>query len=167
MRLPATVSAAAIGLAALAALVLSGATNPNTATPAPVVCITIHGASGQPAFVKAEVADTTERMLRGLMFRSYLPPNRGMLFDFGDTVLVPFYMKNTYIPLSIAFISAEGIILDILDMEPLDEESRAPAHPYRYALEVNQGFFETHGLGVEDRISFRYRQGAGSGQKLW
>ena len=157
MLAPAIVRATAIGLAALAVLVFAGAANPHAVTPPPVACITIHGASGQSAFVTAEVADTTERMLRGLMFRTYLPPNRGMLFDFGDTMLVPFYMKNTYIPLSIAFISAEGIILDILDMEPLDEESKAPAHPYRYALEVNQGFFEAHGLKTGDRVAFRYR----------
>ncbi|MDP6101486.1 MAG: DUF192 domain-containing protein [Dehalococcoidia bacterium] len=158
MHQRATIRAAAIGLAALAVLVLSGATNPQTVTPPPLVCITLHGASGQAAFVKAEVADTTEMMLRGLMFRSYLPPSSGMLFDFGDTVLIPFYMRNTYIPLSIAFISAEGEILDILDMEPLDEERRAPTHPYRYALEVNQGFFEMHHLKAGDRVYFTYRR---------
>ena len=102
----------------------------------------------------AEVADTTEKLLRGLMFRRHLPPDRGMLFDFGGTVQVAFYMKNTHIPLSIAFISADGEIVDILDMEPLDEQSRAPAHPYRYALEVNLGFFEAHGLGTGDRVTF-------------
>ncbi|MEE9201688.1 MAG: DUF192 domain-containing protein [Dehalococcoidia bacterium] len=129
-----------------------------TAAPAPaatVAHITIQGASGQAVAVTAEVADTTEKLLRGLMFRRHLPPDRGMLFDFGGTVQVPFYMKNTYIPLSIAFVSAEGEIVDILDMEPLDEQSRAPAHPYRYALEVNRGFFETHGLGTGDRVTFR------------
>jgi hypothetical protein len=149
------VRGAATGLAVLAVLVLSAAATPRTSPPPTVAHLTIQGASGQAVAVTAEVADTTERMLRGLMFRRYLPPNRGMLFDFGATVLVPFYMKNTYIPLSIAFISAQGEILDILDMEPLDERSRAPTRPYRYALEMNRGFFKRHGLGVGDRVTFR------------
>lgn len=149
---------AAAVAAMLAALVLSASATPHTSPPVKVTHLTIVGSSGQQATVAAEVADTTEKMLRGLMFRRYLPPDRGMLFDFGTTVQAPFYMKNTYIPLSIAFISPEGYIVDILDMEPLDERSRAPSHPYRYALEVNRGFFLRHDLKVEDRVSFGLAQ---------
>ena len=135
-------------------LALSVSAIPYTGPPVQVAQLTILGSSGQQATLTAEVADTPEQMMRGLMFRRHLPADRGMLFDFAVTVLVPFYMKNTYIPLSIAFISAEGEIVDILDMEPLDERSRAPSHPYRYALEVNRGFFDRHGLHTGDLVLF-------------
>lgn len=104
------------------------------------------------AELKVELAVTAEQRSRGLMFREELPEERGMLFVFERETKAGFWMKNTKIPLSIAFIAGDGMILETQDMEPLSEELHTPAQAYRYALEVNQGWFERHGLGLGDRV---------------
>ncbi|MFA4836900.1 MAG: DUF192 domain-containing protein, partial [Dehalococcoidia bacterium] len=63
-------------------------------------------------------------------------------------------MRETLIPLSIAFIAANGVIVDIQDMEPLSEKEYIPQKPHRYALEVNQGYFAENGISVGDRVEF-------------
>ena len=103
------------------------------------------------------MAATPEQFQTGLMNRKSLPEMQGMLFDFslyGGSVNIPFFMKNTYIPLSIAFISGDGAIIDIQDMEPLTETLHYPSGAYRYALEVNQGWFQKYGITVGDTIKF-------------
>jgi uncharacterized membrane protein (UPF0127 family) len=90
--------------------------------------------------------------MRGLMYRTALGQDRGMLFVYEVEQHLSFWMKNTRIPLSIAFIDSTGRITDILDMKPLDDR---PPHylssePVMYALEVNQGFFEERGVRVGD-----------------
>jgi len=95
---------------------------------------------------------TAEQRSRGLMFREAMPEESGMLFVFGRETKTGFWMKDTKIPLSIAFIASDGLILETQDMEPLSEELHTPARAYRYALEVNQGWFERHGLGAGDRV---------------
>ena len=117
--------------------------------------VAIAGAEGKVVCIRAEVADTTEKISVGLSRRSSLPQDGGMLFIFDKTVTYPFWMRDTYIPLSIAFISEEGVIVDIQDMDPLSERSHYPAQSYRYALEVNQGFFQRNGIGVGSRVEFR------------
>lgn len=77
-----------------------------------------------------------------------------MLFVFQQDQGGAFWMKNTLIPLSIAFIAADGSIVDIQDMQPLSEDLHRPSRPYRYALEVNQGFFRDNGLGPDSRVEF-------------
>ena len=107
--------------------------------------------------IEVEIAATPEEFQTGLMYRKSLPGMQGMLFDFklfGDSVAIPFYMKNTYIPLSIAFISGDGAIIDIQDMEPLTETLHYPSGAYRYALEVNQGWFGKYGIKVGDAVKF-------------
>ncbi|MEX0801469.1 MAG: DUF192 domain-containing protein [Dehalococcoidia bacterium] len=102
--------------------------------------------------LEVEIADEPQERAPGLMFREELPEDAGMLFVFPGDTQVGFWMKDTTIPFSIAFIAAEGTILDVRDMEPLSEElTRAPG-PYRYALEVNQGWFQRHGYGLGDRV---------------
>jgi uncharacterized protein len=101
---------------------------------------------------QVEIADTPELRERGLMFRTDLDPDGGMLFVFDDDRPRSFWMKNTMIPLSIAYISANGRILEIHDMEP---QSLAPVrsrYPARYALEVNQGRFSEVGVAVGDTV---------------
>ncbi len=71
-----------------------------------------------------------------------------MLFLFGGMAQGPFWMKNTYVPLDIAFLSPEGVVNEILEGEPESEDLLQPAAPYLYVLEVNQGWFARHGLGV-------------------
>ena len=96
--------------------------------------------------VRAEVAaDSTTRMF-GLMMRQSLGPNEGMLFVFDDKAQHCFWMRNTLLPLSIAFIEDDGSIVNIADMAPKTEDSHCPARPVRYALEMEQGWFAKRGL---------------------
>ena len=99
-----------------------------------------------------ELARTAEERSRGLMFREELPEDQGMLFVFPNDTTTGFWMRDTSIPLSIAFIAADGMILDVQEMEPLSTELHQSPSPYRYALEVNQGWFGRHGLGTGDRL---------------
>jgi uncharacterized membrane protein (UPF0127 family) len=103
--------------------------------------------------IRVEVAATPDTREKGLMFRESLPPNTGMLFIFPETRRLSFWMKNTYIPLSIAFLDDDGIILNIEPMAPRDETSRTLSRgPARYALEMQQGWFEEHGVKAGDRV---------------
>jgi uncharacterized membrane protein (UPF0127 family) len=114
--------------------------------------VTIETSGGAEVKVRVEIADDYFERARGLMHRTALGENRGMLFVYTNEDQPSFYMKNTLIPLSIAFMDSEGCIVDIQDMEPLDEEtSHVSTKPAQYALEVNQGFFEERGVEVGDR----------------
>ncbi|MFW5694564.1 MAG: DUF192 domain-containing protein [Alkalispirochaeta sp.] len=99
-----------------------------------------------------EIADTEERRRQGLMFREELGPDEGMLFVFPDSQTRSFWMKDTPLPLSIAYISARGTILEIHDMEPYSEEPVRSRFPARYALEVNQGRFAEVGVTEGDDV---------------
>lgn len=131
------------GLAALAALLaLPGAADPLVTYP---LKIKGHG-------VRAEVADTEEARMTGLMFRDSLPENRGMLFVYQREERSAMWMKNTYVPLSVAFIDRRGVILNIEDMEPLTLDSHASAGPAKYALEMNRGWFKKRGIRKGDKV---------------
>ena len=106
------------------------------------------------AEIKAEVARTYRQKATGLMFRNELKDGHGMLFVYPADYILSFWMKNTYIPLSIAFLCAEGVILEIHDMEPLSLETVHSSRPARYALETPQGWFERAGLKPGDRFDF-------------
>lgn len=108
--------------------------------------------SGERVEVEVEIADDDTERQRGLMGRTELAENAGMLFIFEDEQPRSFWMKDTLIPLSIAYIAADGHIVDIQDMQPLDETSYPSAEPAQYALEVNQGFFREQGIQVGDRL---------------
>jgi len=101
-----------------------------------------------------EIVDTPEAMSRGLMYRKELARNRGMLFVYEEEQRLSFWMANTSIPLSIAFIRADGTIVDIQDMAPFDRTSHVSAAPALYALEVNQGWFCDKGVNVGDRVEW-------------
>ena len=95
----------------------------------------------------AELAISIKEISTGLMYRKEMDENRGMLFVYPYVSDVAFYMKNTYIPLSVAYIDPEGVIQEIYDMEPLNEESvPSKSDNIRYILEVNQGWFAKHGI---------------------
>lgn len=98
------------------------------------------------ATLSIEVADTPSKQSRGLMGREELAADSGMLFDFKGETSTAFYMKDTSIPLSIAFIDSSGTVLAIEDMKPFDLTPVTPPGPYRYAIEVNQGWFEEQGI---------------------
>lgn len=108
--------------------------------------------SGEQLLV--EVADTPEERRQGLMNRETLAEDRGMLFVFESEDYRSFWMKNTGIPLSIAFISNDGVIMEIRDMTPYSMESVESTHRAKYALEVNQGTFERLGIDVGAEILF-------------
>jgi hypothetical protein len=96
--------------------------------------------------LNAEIADTAELRETGLMNRKYLPVNNGMLFVFESERVLNFWMKNTHVPLSIAFADTNGIIIQISDMKPLDLSLTSSKLPARYALEVNQGWFKHNNI---------------------
>jgi uncharacterized membrane protein (UPF0127 family) len=108
---------------------------------------------GEEVEVRVEIADSPDEQATGLMNRTALAEDRGMLFVFPEEEVRSFWMKNTLIPLSIAYIDSEGRIVDLQDMKPLDDEEPhyVSAEPARYALEVNKGFFEENGVEVGDR----------------
>ena len=99
-----------------------------------------------------EIADTQETRSEGLMFRRSMADNHGMLFIFEYEHQASFWMKNTTIPLSIAFIAADGTIRQIEDMEPESLSSVASRRNILYALEVNQGWFEERGIDEGDKM---------------
>ena len=97
-----------------------------------------------------EVANTQEKRSKGLMFRKHLPENTGMLFVFSYEDYRYFYMKNTLIPLDIAFFDSQMKIVSIKQMEPLDETTVPSDKKAMYALEMNKGFFEKERINVGD-----------------
>ena len=113
--------------------------------------------------VRVEVADDLAEQAQGLMDRTALGESRGMLFVYPEEHELSFWMKNTLIPLSIAFIDSEGRIIDIQAMKPLDDEPPhyVSAEPAQYALEVDQGFFEKSGVKVGDRVELPEQTRAG------
>lgn len=96
--------------------------------------------------VEAELAVTSEERSEGLKFRDHLAADAGMLFVFEEEDHRSFWMKDTYIPLSIAFMNDDWVVVDIRDMEPLNEEYTLSSDPASLALEVNQGWFDEHGV---------------------
>ena len=97
--------------------------------------------------ITAEVADSDPSRTRGLMFRQNLPANHGMLFIFDRKSTHCMWMRNTLIPLSVAFIDDDGTIVNIENMQPHDDSSHCARQPVRYALEMTQGWFAQKGIG--------------------
>lgn len=96
--------------------------------------------------IQAEVAGTPAARSQGLMRRKAMAQGAGMLFLFDESAAHCMWMKNTLIPLSVAFIDERGQIVNIADMQPLDETSHCASRPARYALEMNQGWFKKRGI---------------------
>jgi len=105
--------------------------------------------------VRIELAQTPNEQEQGLMFREHLPENQGMLFVYPYPQILSFWMRNTFIPLDIAFIDHKGLIVSIQQMEPLvEEKSYVSPVPAQYALEMNQGWFERNNVHVGDQVDF-------------
>jgi uncharacterized membrane protein (UPF0127 family) len=96
--------------------------------------------------IRAEAASTFEARAQGLMFRKHLGPNEGMFFVFPQSELHCMWMKNTLIPLSVAFVDEKGKIVSISDMQPQTETSHCAAAPARFALEMPAGWFAAKGI---------------------
>jgi len=104
--------------------------------------------------IRVEVAKTPDERAKGLMGRKSLGKDEGMFFLFESEDYHGFWMKNTLIPLSIAFINREGRIVKITDMEPFTLESHLPPQPILYALEMRKGWFTTNGIKAGDLVRF-------------
>jgi uncharacterized membrane protein (UPF0127 family) len=102
--------------------------------------------------IQAEVAQSPAERQTGLMHRQQLPANQGMLFAFEAEGIHCFWMKNTLIPLSIAFLAPDGTIINIADMQAQDETSHCPKQAVRFALEMNQGWFKRKGFKAGDKL---------------
>ena len=96
--------------------------------------------------IRAEVARTPMQTQTGMMFRREMAQHEGMLFVFDSVERRCFWMKNTVLPLSIAFIADDGRVVSLADMQPQTEESHCSAEPVRFALEMNQGWFAKRGI---------------------
>ena len=102
--------------------------------------------------VKAEVARTPSERQTGLMHRKTLPAQQGMLFVYSRSDSLCMWMKNTLIPLSVAFIDGNGRILNIEDMQPNTRDYHCSAAPAQYALEMNLGWFRSKGINTGDKV---------------
>lgn len=113
----------------------------------PTTTLTVKGHN-----VTAEVAATASERATGLMYRFSLRPDHGMVFVFARSEPLGFWMRNTYVPLSIAFVDAGGRILNIEDMAPQTDETHWSKGPALYALEMRKGWFRERGIGSGDRV---------------
>ena len=102
--------------------------------------------------IRAEVAADYGSRMTGLMHRTSMPSNAGMLFIFDNLERQCMWMKNTLIPLSVAFMDEHGAVINVEDMEPQTEDSHCAARPSRYALEMNRGWFAARGIKPGSRI---------------
>ena len=135
----------------LAILVLATAAGVAAAAPVVVELPTTTLSIGKHKLV-AEVAATPEQRTVGLMYRFSLKPDHGMIFVFERPEPQAFWMKNTFIPLSIAFLGGDGRILNIEDMAPQTEDTHWSKGPAQYALEMRKGWFKTHGVEPGARV---------------
>ncbi|MDO4905205.1 MAG: DUF192 domain-containing protein [Lautropia sp.] len=141
-----------IGLCLLTTAALGALSSPPAPAQVPLGMPVIElKAGGHP--IRAEVASTDKQRAQGLMYRNSLEADRGMLFVFSEPGLYCFWMKNTLIPLTIAFMNDDGRIVGTADMAPKDERSHCPDKPVRYALEMNQGWFRDKKLGAGDPVT--------------
>ena len=102
--------------------------------------------------IKTEVAISPEQQATGMMFRREMGSNEGMLFVNDEPAQRCFWMRNTLVPLSIAFLADDGTIVNVADMEPQSERSHCSAKPVRFALEMNLGWFTKRGLKAGARL---------------
>ena len=113
----------------------------------PTIPLTINGQK-----MVVEVASTPERRALGLMHRFSLQPDHGMLFVFDRPEPQGFWMKNTFIPLSIAFVAADGRIINVDEMQPHDERTHVSRGPALYAIEMRKGWFTERGIKIGDVV---------------
>jgi uncharacterized membrane protein (UPF0127 family) len=113
--------------------------------------------------IRAAVAQTDEQLTTGLMYRRQMAQHEGMLFVYDHLARRCFWMRNTILPLSIAFLADDGTVVNIEDMQPQTLDSHCSTQPVRYALEMNQGWFAKRGIKPGFKLSGApFRSGAGS-----
>jgi len=102
--------------------------------------------------IRAQLALTPQQRQIGLMFRESMPNQEGMLFVFEQSAMQCFWMRNTLIPLSAAFLGDDGTVVNLVDMKPQSDDSHCSTKPVRYVLEMNQGWFAKRGVKPGTRI---------------
>ena len=102
--------------------------------------------------IDSQVATTPEQRATGLMYRTEMLAHEGMLFVFEQPAVQCFWMKNTLLPLTAAFLSDDGVIVNLADMQPQSLDSHCSARPVRYVLELHQGWFAKRGIGPGFRL---------------
>ena len=103
--------------------------------------------------LKVEIAENDAQRARGLMHREKMPQDQGMVFIFEAPEYQSMWMKNTLIPLSVAFLDRDGVILNIADMQPQTLDSHMSAGPSLYAIETNKGWFAERGIKAGEKVS--------------
>jgi hypothetical protein len=103
--------------------------------------------------IDAQVAHTPDQRTMGLMYRKEMPRHEGMLFAFEQPSVQCFWMKNTYLPLTAAFVADDGTIVNLADMKPHSSDSHCSDKPVRYVLEMNQGWFAKKGVKPGDKLA--------------
>mgnify|MGYP002776353324 CR=1 FL=1 len=132
--------------AALAGLLFSGAVAAQGSMPTMELSAGFHR-------IEAEVAANDPNRQLGLMNRKSMPQQRGMLFVFAQNNTHCMWMRNTLLPLSVAFVDADGVIINIEDMQPQTEDNHCAKKPARYALEMNLGWFAQRGIKPGSKLN--------------
>ena len=145
MKVLFTLAIAAAWLGAGAALAQPAAEQPQMDLPRVKLAAGMH-------MIDAQVAATPQQRSTGLMFRTQMPQHEGMLFVFEQPAVQCFWMKNTLLPLTAAFVADDGTLVNLADMQPRSLDSHCSTQPVRYVLEMNQGWFARRGLQAGSRI---------------
>jgi len=103
--------------------------------------------------IDAQLAQNFEQRMTGLLFRKEMPQHEGMLFVFEQPTVQCFWMKDTYLPLTAAFLADDGTVVNLADMKPLALDSHCSAKPVRFVLEMNQGWFAKKGIKPGMKLS--------------
>jgi uncharacterized protein len=132
--------------AALASFAIAAAALPASAQDQPQMQLPRVTLSAGMHQIDAQLAQTFDQRMTGLMFRREMPQHEGMLFVFEQPTVQCFWMKNTLLPLSAAFLADDGTVVNLADMKPQSLESHCSAKPVRFVLEMNQGWFAKKGI---------------------
>ncbi len=103
--------------------------------------------------IDAQVAQTADTRTIGLMFRKEMPQHEGMLFVFDEPSVQCFWMRNTFLPLTAAFVADDGTIVNLVDMKPQTTDSHCSTKPVRYVLEMHQGWFGKKGIKAGTKLA--------------
>lgn len=151
--MPSLTSRLAAGLLALAGLAAVATSHQAMAQSVPQVNLPRVALTAGMYRIDAQVASTPTQRQIGLMQRRDMPAHEGMLFVFEQPGVQCFWMKNTPLPLTAAFVADDGTIVNLADMQPLSEDSHCSAKPVRYVLEMNQGWFAQRGLKAGRKLA--------------
>ena len=151
--MPSLTSRLAAGLLALAGLAAVATSHQAMAQSVPQVNLPRVALTAGMYRIDAQVASTPTQRQIGLMQRRDMPAHEGMLFVFEQPGVQCFWMKNTPLPLTAAFVADDGTIVNLADMQPLSEDSHCSAKPVRYVLEMNQGWFAQRGLKAGSKLA--------------